>query len=64
MTMDKIKGLGGIKPSPHPPYSPYLAPPDYYQFRSMAHFLQGRPFKNLEDVKIGVQEFIDSKSKK
>jgi [histone H3]-lysine36 N-dimethyltransferase SETMAR len=63
MTMDKIKNLDGIEILPHPPYSPDLAPSDYYLFRSMAHFLRGRQFKDVEDVKIGVQAFIDSKPK-
>jgi len=58
--MDKIKELDGIELLPHPPYSPDLALSDYYLFMSMAHFLGGRQFK---DVKIGVQEFIDSKPK-
>jgi len=30
-------------------------------FRSIAHFLRGRIFKDLGDVKIGDQAFIDSK---
>ena len=46
---------------PHPAYSPDLAPSDYYLFRSMAHFLLGRDFHNLEEVKTGVKEFFDSK---
>ena len=50
--MDKIKGLDGIELLPHPPYSPDLAPSDYYLFRSMAHFIRGRQFKDIEDVKI------------
>ena len=54
MTMDKIKKLHGIEFLPHPPYSPDMAPSDYYLFRSMAHFLTGRQFKDFEDVKIGV----------
>ena len=61
--MNKIKELDGFELLPHPPYSPDLAPSDYYIFRPMAHFLRGRQFKNVEDVKIGVQAFIDSKPK-
>ena len=63
MTMDKIKDLDGIKLLPHPPYSPDLAPSEHYLFRSMAHFLRGRQFKDVKDVKIGVQACIDSKPK-
>ena len=40
MTMDKIRELVGIKLLPHPPYSPDLAPSDYYLFRSVAHSLE------------------------
>jgi len=61
--MDKINELDGIEILPHPVYSPNLAPSDYYLFRSMAHFRRGRQFKDVDDVKIGVQAFIDSKPK-
>ncbi|XP_054166865.1 histone-lysine N-methyltransferase SETMAR-like [Oppia nitens] len=44
----------------HPPYSPDIAPSDYYLFRSMRHFLDGKKFKNREEVKMAVQEFFDS----
>jgi len=63
MIMDKIKELGGIELLPHPPYSPDLTPSDYCLFSSMAHFIRGRQFKDVENVKIGVQAFIDSKPK-
>jgi len=63
MIIGKIKELDGIKPLPHLPYSPDLAPSDYYLFVYMAHFLRGRQFKDVEDVKIGVQAFINSNPK-
>ena len=31
---------------PHPPYSPDIAPPDYYLFRSMAHGLADQQFRS------------------
>ena len=61
-TKCKLEELEGIEVLPHPAYSPDLAPSDYGLFRSMAHFLRGRQFANYEDVKIGCQEFFDSKS--
>ena len=59
--MDKIKELGGIKLLPHPLYSADLEPSDYYIFRSIAHFLKCKQFKDVEDI--GIQAFIDSKPK-
>ena len=48
---------------PHPPYSPDLASSDYHLFISMAQYLHGRKFSNIEEVEIGVQEFFASKPK-
>ena len=38
-------------------------PSDYGLFRSMAHFLQGRRFKDFNDVEEGLREFFASKTK-
>lgn len=62
-TINKITELEGIELLPHPPYSPDLAPSDYYLFRSMAHYLQGKSFLNVEDVRNGITEFFASKPK-
>ena len=62
-TQEKIKNLDGIELLPHPAYSPDLAPSDYYLFRSMAHFLRGRNFNNLDEVENGCLEFFSSKNK-
>ena len=35
---------------PHPPYSPDIAPSDYYLFRSMAHGLADQQFHSYEDI--------------
>ena len=40
----------------HPPYSPDLAPSDYHLFRSMAHHLKERRFKD----EIELKEFLDT----
>lgn len=62
-TKKKIVELEGIELLPHPAYSPDLAPSDYYLFRSLAHFLRGRSFSNVNDVEIACLEFFSSKSK-
>lgn len=49
---------------PHPPYLPDIAPSDYYLFRSMAHCLSEQRFKNFEDVKFWIDEWIISKHEK
>ena len=45
---------------PHPPYSPDIAPSDFYLFRTLQNDLNGREFKNMEDMKIYLKEFFDS----
>ena len=35
---------------PHPPYSPDIAPSDYYLFWSMAHGLADQQFHSYEDI--------------
>ena len=40
--------------SPHPPYSPDIAPSDYYLFRSMAHGLADQQFRSYEDIENGL----------
>lgn len=49
---------------PHPPYSPDIAPSDFHLFRSMAHDLSQQSFKNYEDIKIWLDDWISSKSEK
>lgn len=61
-TMVKIDELAGFELIPHPAYSPDLAPSDYHLFRSMAHYLVGKSFKNDDDLKSGCQQFFDSKN--
>ena len=46
---------------PHAAYSPDLAPSDYYLFRSLQHTLAGRHFKNSDEVRNCIDEFLDSK---
>ena len=63
LTQQAFKDIDCIEVLPHPAYSPDLAPSDYGLFRSMAHFLQGRRFKDFNDVEEGLREFFASKTK-
>lgn len=46
---------------PHPPYSPDIAPSDYYLFRSMASALRGTNFTNKEEVEVWINDWLNSK---
>ena len=46
---------------PHSPYSPDVAPSDYYLFRSMAHSLAHQHFRSYEEVKKWIDSWIASK---
>jgi histone-lysine N-methyltransferase SETMAR len=46
----------------HPPYSPDLAPSDYYLFRSLQHFLNGKTFESHEKIHSAVDEYANSKT--
>lgn len=45
----------------HPPYSPDLAPSDFHLFRSLQHFLKGKQFEDINQMREALQEFFDSK---
>ena len=60
LTQHKISALGW-EALPHPPYSPDIAPSDYHLFRSLEHFLRGKQFTEVEQVKTAVEEFFASK---
>ncbi|GFU08683.1 histone-lysine N-methyltransferase SETMAR [Trichonephila clavipes] len=49
---------------PHLPYSPDLAPSDYYLFRSLQNFLDGKTFTSNEEVKNHLNQFFASKDQK
>ena len=48
---------------PHPPYSPDIAPSDYYLFRSMAHVLAAHQFLSYEDIEKWFDSWKASKDK-
>ena len=45
----------------HPPYSPDIAPSDYYLLRSMAHGLADQQFRSYEDIEKWLDSWIASK---
>ena len=47
----------------HPPYSPDLAPSDFYLFPQMKKALAGRHFASDDDVIAAVEEFLESQTK-
>ena len=46
---------------PHAPYSPDKAPSDFHLFRSFKHWLKGRRYGTIDELRAGVQAFFDSK---
>lgn len=48
----------GFIPLSHPPYSPDLAPSDYYLFSHLKKALKGRRFANKEELKLRTEEFF------
>ena len=46
----------------HPPYSPDLAPSDFYLFTHLKKHLRGERFNNKDDLKAAVTNFLDEKS--
>jgi histone-lysine N-methyltransferase SETMAR len=47
----------------HPPYSPDLAPSDYFLFRVMKKFLRGKRFSSDEEVQVAVTTWFEEQSK-
>ncbi|KOX74680.1 Histone-lysine N-methyltransferase SETMAR [Melipona quadrifasciata] len=48
---------------PHPPYSPDLAPSDYYLFLSLKNSLRGESLKSIGEIKTHLDEYFTSKVK-
>ena len=50
--------MRGFKILPHPPYSPDLAPSEFFLFPSLKKHLKGRRFHSNEDVISAVEEWF------
>jgi len=48
----------------HPPYSPDLAPSDYYLFPNLKKHLKGHRFEDISDVKHAAESWFQDQSKK
>ena len=53
----------GFQQLNHPPYSPDLAPSDYFLFRVMKKFLRDKRFSSDEEVKEAVTTWFEEQSK-
>ena len=49
----------GIKTVPHPPYSPDLAPCDFWLFPKLKEKLRGSCYETIEEMKKAVMKVID-----
>ncbi|XGW09192.1 hypothetical protein V3C99_011475 [Haemonchus contortus] len=61
MTRQKFQELGR-EVLPHLPYSPDLAPSDYYLFRTVMRHLRDKNFDNQEQLKTEVGHFFSTQS--
>ena len=48
---------------PHPPYSPDLAPSDYWLFSDLQRFLDEREFSDDDAIRAALTEYFASKPK-
>ena len=59
-TMVKLNELS-FELLPHPPYSPDLAPSDYWLFADLKKMLQGKRFGSNEEVLAETEAYFESK---
>ncbi|GFV02385.1 mariner Mos1 transposase [Trichonephila clavipes] len=60
VTQQKLNALGW-EVLRHPPYSPDIAPSDYYLFRSPQNYQTEKKFKSFESVSMAVADYFNSK---
>lgn len=61
-TMVKFNELG-FELLPHPPYSPDLAPSDYWLFSDLKKMLQGKKYQSNEEVIAETEAYFEAKEK-
>ena len=59
-TITRLKELG-FDLLPHPPYSPDLAPSDYWLFADLKRMLQGKRFGSNEEVIAATEAYFEAK---
>ena len=59
--LQKLNELG-YEVLPHSPYSSDLSPTDYYYFKHLNNFLQGKCFHNQQEKESAFQVFVESQS--
>ena len=62
-TKSKLDEVGGVELMSHLVFHPDFAPSDFHFSQSMAHFLSGLTFVNVEEVEQGCYEFFVSEPK-
>ncbi|KFD69492.1 hypothetical protein M514_18364 [Trichuris suis] len=53
----------GFSQIDHPPYSPDLAPIDYFLFGNLKQHLRGTIFRNEKELQLAVEEYFNSREK-
>ena len=61
-TMAKLHELN-FELLPHPPYSPDLAPSDYWLFADLKKMLAGKKFRSNEEVIAETEAYFEAKDK-
>jgi transposase len=59
-SIEKLHDIG-FTILPHPPYSPDLAPSDFYLFSPMKSALHGKNYSSAEEIQTALEELISSK---
>ena len=54
----------GFELMPHPPYSPDLAPSDYWLFEEMRRPLRGKRFSNFDELQTAVNTWVKGTPKR
>jgi len=62
VTKQKLKSFGW-EIIQHPPYSPDIAPSDYYLFRALQNNLDGQRFDSMGDIQKYLENFFAQKSR-
>jgi transposase len=50
----------GISALDHPPYSPDLAPADFWLFSELKNLLKAKSFTDVESIKLSVKKFLQT----